>query len=384
MRRYLFFLLIFLSSLLFAQKEYLSIYSEKGDDDSIILYAANSHIIPLWAKLTIETLRGYELTDTNPYAFVINEGLQRQYVTTMKRQKNAQYFQYSLKYQYALGVPGDARHDDDFLYSFPFEHGTKKRLSQSFGGKFTHYGNNEYGLDFEMEIGTPVMAARNGLVIEIKEDSERGGIAASYSGDANYILIKHDDGSYGNYVHLKKNGALVNVGAWVQTGEWIGLSGNTGVSSGPHLHFDVRIPSENGMQSIPIRLLGLLGDGITPKANYYYYAFHRGNPPFETVLGRDITNTDYEGFASPVNATNKIAIRSEQIDMTFVLFIANGLETKADTTIKLQLMNFESSNGKTIRLFLEPLKEVFLTVLKPKQDARSFRYGYRLSYKPLK
>ena len=56
---------------------------------------------------------------------------------------------------------------------------------------------------------------------------------------ANYVTIGHDDGSQAVYVHLQMNGALVELGDWVTTGEVIGLSGNTGFSTGPHLHFKV-------------------------------------------------------------------------------------------------------------------------------------------------
>ena len=56
---------------------------------------------------------------------------------------------------------------------------------------------------------------------------------------ANYVTIGHDDGSQAVYVHLQMNGALVKLGDWVTTGDLIGLSGNTGYSTGPHLHFKV-------------------------------------------------------------------------------------------------------------------------------------------------
>src|SRR5258708_31582232 len=60
-------------------------------------------------------------------------------------------------------------------------------------------------------------------------------------GVGNYLVIKHDDGTFGVYWHMEHNGVLVSVGQKIAQGEEIALSGNTGNSSAPHVHFDARI-----------------------------------------------------------------------------------------------------------------------------------------------
>src|SRR5436189_6381641 len=89
-----------------------------------------------------------------------------------------------------------------FAYSLPYEKGKSFLLIQAYQSKlFSHKG--EFALDFKMKRGTKICAARSGVVVEVKEDSKKGGIALKYLAEGNHVIIKHDDGSYGNYWHLK-------------------------------------------------------------------------------------------------------------------------------------------------------------------------------------
>ena len=126
---------------------------------------------------------------------------------------------------------------DTYEYQLPFEKGIEYKVVQGYGGLFSH--SYVAALDFEMAIGTPVCAARSGIVYSYKEDSDEGGLFSKYKTKANYIIIKHDDGSFGCYWHLKKNGVLFKSGH-VSEGEQIGLSGATGQVLRPHLHFSVK------------------------------------------------------------------------------------------------------------------------------------------------
>jgi murein DD-endopeptidase MepM/ murein hydrolase activator NlpD len=90
-----------------------------------------------------------------------------------------------------------------------------------------------------MPVGTPVYAAREGIVYSFKEDSKKGGLLPGYKRQANYIIIKHSDGSFGCYWHLQYKGVVIKKGP-VQKGQLIGYSGNTGFVLGPHLHFTVK------------------------------------------------------------------------------------------------------------------------------------------------
>ncbi|MEO6613806.1 MAG: M23 family metallopeptidase [Chitinophagaceae bacterium] len=133
---------------------------------------------------------------------------------------------------------GKLKNDNSHIYTLPFEHLKKVFLIQGYESMFSHRG--EKALDFKVKTGTKVCAARGGIVTAMRKDSDRRGLKQENLSDGNYIFILHEDGSVANYWHFEKNGVLVNVGDTVHTGQLIGLSGNTGFSAFPHLHFEVR------------------------------------------------------------------------------------------------------------------------------------------------
>ncbi len=112
-----------------------------------------------------------------------------------------------------------------------------------------------------MPEGTEITAIRDGTVVAIKEDSNEGGPnEEQYVDKANYVWILHDDGSIANYLHLKKDGVLLNLGDKVKAKDVIALSGNTGYSTGPHLHLQLRLPKGfYSNDSLPMRFQGING-----------------------------------------------------------------------------------------------------------------------------
>jgi murein DD-endopeptidase MepM/ murein hydrolase activator NlpD len=133
----------------------------------------------------------------------------------------------------------------------PYQPGTSHLIVQGYFGIFSH--QERAALDFKMKRGTKVCAARDGVVLRVKEDSDKGGWNKKYSKDGNNIVIQHLDGSRAGYWHLQKDGALVNVGDPVKKGQVIGLSGKTGYASMPHLHFLVWTDRNGRWQTVPTR-----------------------------------------------------------------------------------------------------------------------------------
>ncbi|MBT5717635.1 MAG: M23 family metallopeptidase [Opitutae bacterium] len=160
-------------------------------------------------------------------------------------------FSYDWKYVWNFGFSGE-NHNDDYVYRLPYSSDSSYSVGQGYFGSFSHEGT--YAIDWTLPIGTPIYAAREGRVLHLKEDSNVAGVTEEYTAMANFVLIGHDDGSQANYAHLQQNGALVEVGDWVSLGQQIGLSGNTGFSTGPHLHFIVnQQKSPDNTTSIPTK-----------------------------------------------------------------------------------------------------------------------------------
>ena len=148
----------------------------------------------------------------------------------------------------AIAMNGECVSDHVVWGNIPFEMGTNVSLTQAFMGAFTHYGNGIYAVDFsgvygDVEEGTPVVAYKSGIVKKIKEDSDVNcideGIDLEDCAHSNYVIIDHGDFTFATYGHLQQNSVDVEVGDSVGSGHQIGRIGNTGYSTGPHLHLEV-------------------------------------------------------------------------------------------------------------------------------------------------
>jgi len=179
---------------------------------------------------------------------------------------------YGYSYSWVMGNK-DAVHDANYVYRLPYAKGTAQVISQGYNGKYTHKGSSQYAIDFAMAIGTKIYAARDGVVVKIKSDSNIGGHDKKFAKDGNYVTIAHSDGTLGTYYHLKRGGVVVSVGEHIYRGSHIAYSGNTGYSSGPHLHFAVfSAKNAKRTQTIPVKFKAKRGLVDPPLQGEYYIA----------------------------------------------------------------------------------------------------------------
>jgi len=139
--------------------------------------------------------------------------------------------------QLKLLQKGKLTDDSSFIYHLPYEENKSHLLVQGYFSSYTH--KNRAALDFKMKKGTKICAVRDGIVLRIKEDGDKGGSNTKYRPFGNFVVIQHADSSRTGYWHLQFNGVMVNVGDTVKQGQVIGLSGKTGYTYFPHLHFIV-------------------------------------------------------------------------------------------------------------------------------------------------
>jgi murein DD-endopeptidase MepM/ murein hydrolase activator NlpD len=157
------------------------------------------------------------------------------------------------------------------LYLMPYAEGDEYYVRQATCGPASHRGRFSFAYDFDMPRGTPVLAARNGVVSAVVTGHPEG---TNRSGDANYVVIRHEDGQSSRYLHLKTDGAAVRVGDRVRAGDVVGWSGNSGRSSRPHLHFDVVSDCDDGpCPTIPATFLN--ASHRAPRAGRTYQALDR-------------------------------------------------------------------------------------------------------------
>lgn len=154
-------------------------------------------------------------------------------------------------------VPGSANaRPRDFEYLFPLR-SVAPRVGQAWGGGYSHAdAENRYAVDFAAPPGTAVVAARDGVVMQVEAagDTPPTGADARH-GRANLVRVLHEDGSMAVYAHLQP-GPLVRPGERVRRGQPLALSGDSGFSTGPHLHFALQVNRGMRLESIPFRMFG--------------------------------------------------------------------------------------------------------------------------------
>ncbi len=185
---------------------------------------------------------------------VETQGRRRVELVTLQTLNPTQPSGYPYTYRWRYG--GRGGHPDGTAYLLPFEARAHHKLFQGYKGTFSHQAGsaNEYAHDWDLAENSIVQAARDGMVVGVRQDSNSAGVADRFSNSSNYVIIRHGDGTYGEYLHLKQNGALVKLGDTVHAGQAIALSGNTGHSSRPHLHFAVfRVIDGNTRETLPVK-----------------------------------------------------------------------------------------------------------------------------------
>ena len=237
--------------------------------ESVSLSISNNAESVMSIDFSYETLNfdvSYELTNT--FSIGPNESI---VVLEMAIANENEDWSYQWNYNFQLG-DFEASHDGGFIYMLPYQAGESHRVSQGFNGSFSHVdGVNQYGVDFVMAKGTSILAVRAGKVVKVVEASNVGGPTVAFVDKANYVVIEQSDGTHAHYAHLQQYGALVEEGDVVEVGQKIGLSGNTGWSTGPHLHFAITSPLDGtDATSHPFIFESSDGNITDPIANTIY------------------------------------------------------------------------------------------------------------------
>jgi murein DD-endopeptidase MepM/ murein hydrolase activator NlpD len=165
----------------------------------------------------------------------------------------------------------DPDHDDGYQYRLPYGDTVSYPVIQGYGARLSHRGVEQYTVDFGMAVGTPVHAARDG-VVALAEDSHDAGCWREECGRlANFVVLLHADGTTGEYFHLERGSVQVRIGDRVERGALLAFSGNTGYTTAPHLHFGVyRTGGDGETQSLAVRFVTRNGTIREPRTGARY------------------------------------------------------------------------------------------------------------------
>lgn len=242
-------------------------------EDDIELVAQNTYFAPI--QLAFRLARMENVAESTPHdGFkVLPPRSETQLLVVGEAVQNAT-MSFEYEFQFLPGEPG-AEHNPDQPYRLPVALSSPVRVSQAYPETITHLDpSSQHAIDFVMPVGTNVFAARGGVVIEVASDFFENGTDLNEDGPrANVVRVLHDDGTMSLYAHLNWNSIRVKPGQHVARGEYLADSGNTGFSTGPHLHFVVQRNSGGALVSVPLEFAGSGGAPITVRAGERYTAY---------------------------------------------------------------------------------------------------------------
>lgn len=237
--------------------------TERGD--AVHFTASNPFHAPAELIIRFSRIEGLEYPDPDrPLVWVLPPRSNTP-LLQLSRLNNGAIPNARYEFEYMIGNPR-AAHRPTQPYRVPFALATEFPVTQAFPDLVTHTTlDSRFAVDIAMPIGTDIFAARAGVVFDVSGDNYRSGLDPERDGPAaNVVRILHDDGTYAVYAHLNWNSIRVRPGDYVKRGQYIADSGNTGFSSGPHLHFVVLRNSGMRAESVPVQFQGGDSGAVTP------------------------------------------------------------------------------------------------------------------------
>ena len=225
---------------------------QRSQENGVALIAQNTYFGPVQIAFRLRPIENVSPATRRSGLATLPPRSETPLVVIGKSVDNVE-LRFDSEFEFIPGEPG-VEHRPDQPYRLPYALSTAVRVSQAYPVLKTHSDPaSQYAIDFAMPIGTDVFAAREGIVIEVASDFFEAGTDYEVDGPrANVVRVLHDDGTMGLYVHLNWNTIRVVPGQRVRRGEYLADSGNTGFSTGPHLHFVVQRNEGGALVAVPL------------------------------------------------------------------------------------------------------------------------------------
>lgn len=265
MKQFLFLILLVISVQSFSQIDVKTYY--ENIENGYIFYADNNEPVPVSIKVDFE-LKNLKSSEGNNKIFLLPANTKKINLTTLTTIKNGKY-NVSGNTRYNYGDHYQIKYDKEFPYNLPYNKGETFLISQGYNGKISHA--NENAIDFSMPVGTPILASRDGVVVEVIDVFNKHCPTRDCEKYNNKIIVYHSDGTFAEYTHIKRKSSKVKKGDKIEVGQIIAESGNVGWSTGPHLHLVFYIQTLDGRKTLETKFK--INDGsdleiLTEKERY--------------------------------------------------------------------------------------------------------------------
>lgn len=246
--------ILFFISLAGSSQNNIRIFSIR-EADKTVLYAENKEFCPVSIVLSL-VLQNLHAIDYDDGVYTLPAQTGKYRLIELEKIRSGRTT-YSYSYKAVFGDVRQTNYDGNYSYDLPYRKGKQFRIEQGYYSRFTHQYEN--ALDFNMPEGTEIRAARGGVVIAVTQHFSEACLQEECKKMNNYVLVYHADGTIADYSHVQFNGAKVAVGDTIKKGDVIALSGNTGYTKGPHLHFVCFLPGFENRRTLKTRFR--TGDG---------------------------------------------------------------------------------------------------------------------------
>lgn len=245
---------------------------QRAAANGVMLVAQNTFFGPVQIAFRVHPIENVS-TDTKRSGLTVLPPRSETELVFVGKSAEQVDLRFDSEFQFIPGQPG-AEHRPEQPYRLPYALSSSVRVSQAYPGTKTHGDPaSQYAVDFVMPVGTDVFAARDGVVIEVASDFFESGTDYEVDGPrANVVRVLHADGTMALYVHLNWNTIRVVPGQRVRRGEYLADSGNTGFTTGPHLHFVVQRNEGGALVAVPLEFAGANGP-VTPVTGETYTAY---------------------------------------------------------------------------------------------------------------
>ena len=360
-----------------AQKKEVTVtYEQLKEEKGFVFYAENTALIPYYIQFNFSELVNLMASeDIKTYIPTIFPG-QKVEVLQLKVKEAGKSSKFNFNYLFTIGNTQVAP-DLDHAYWLPYQHAKRVKVGQGYNGPGTHKGVN--AIDFNLQIGDTVYATRDGVAFDLKEDSNVGGYDISFDKKGNYLSVYHSDGTYAKYVHLNKNGVLVKKGEKLKAGQPIAISGNTGYSSGPHLHLVIYHNDQFQNKSLAVKYLNRKEEAFIPTSGQAYYGYHTGKGAFSVEDETTFDLESYQKYRKPSKLNNEVKVDTEQYGDYVIVFSDNGYNKDFNGQLQVELQNMESTEPLPLDFRSPARSKIYLTTLRPVDPSQE--YSYRLSIK---